>query len=143
MSLRAKVFIRTMSLVAALIITICVLVVVFLIGTHRNLERERGQVTTLLLAQEAAEPIVQRNRPALETLIREVVKNDPVIAYALVQRDEVPLAHTFEGEIPEGLLQMHPEVTSGSEAAGIRELLENEEVVYDLAAAIAQSQYIE
>lgn len=79
---------------------------------ERELE-ERGTAITVSLASRSQELVLTDRLVALYTLAKETVRSNKGVLYAYVtDRDGAVLVHTFEGGMPEGLLNLPPLVES-------------------------------
>ena len=134
MSLQRKGFLRLAGLLSLLIAAICVTVSVYRLQEHRQTTAAHFRAQALFLANQAERLILWDDRVALKALLGNLVKDQPVIAYAFVEKEKRPYVHTFRLGVPKGLLSLH---ASFADATSSRELLDNEgRTLYDVAAPI-------
>ena len=135
--LQKKVFLRVFGLLALLIAAVCVTMSVFSLREHRETTKSHFRAQTMFLADQAERLVLWDDRVALSALLTGLVADQPVIAYAFVERDGRPYVHTFKKGVPKDLLTLH---AAPDLSPSLEELKNGEGRVYYDIAAIVGSQ---
>ena len=135
MTLRKKVFLRFVGLVALPVVLVCATMVVFLTENHRACEQEEECGRALLFAMAGEELILRDDRVKLKALLDGTVDNVDRCIYAFVERRGCPYIHTFQHGVPKSLIGRHKRLPVG--VASVAESRNQQgEVFYDIAAAV-------
>ncbi len=113
--LKRKIILRVAGLITALIGAVIVLSAVSNYEHHRrDLEQSYGAQLGVL-ADRCARLMLWDDHLALTDLLEETIQADETIVYAFLEEEGRPLAHTFDGGVPRGLLAL-----SGTPAHSVR-----------------------
>ncbi len=138
--LRKKVFLRVFGLLALLIAAVCVTMSLFSLREQRETAKSHYRAQAMFLADQAERLVLWDDRVALSALLSGLVADQPMIAYAFVERDGRPYVHTFEKGVPKGLLTLH---ASPDLSPSLEELKNHEgRTYYDIATTIGSQMAV-
>ncbi len=135
MTLRSKVFIRITGLVTGMIAIVAWLSCTFAARHHRDSTVELYRQQLAVLSDRAEELVAWDDRLALKNLFQDMVAEDLIVVYAILERFNLPYVDTFSGAVPRGLMAMSPG-TNGAPAVHGIENLEGEQFIH-LVKALA------
>ncbi len=139
MRLKWRVFRRVFGLLSLLIVAVCATAAVFSLQEHRETVKNSFRAQSLFLADQVERLVLWDDRVALNALLAKLAVEQSVVAYAFVEKSNVPYVYTFQTGVPRSLLDIHPESSSVSLKAWKSSF---GEVFYDIAAPLEQSEAI-
>ncbi len=110
MSLRDSLFWRTFALIALVVTLVGASLLYFLNLRYHTVAQREAEAHAVFLASQCVKPVLWDDRLQLKALLSSSV-DQRVASYAWLERNRVPLAHTFSQGVPKGLLELHPQAS--------------------------------
>ncbi len=107
MTIRRKIFLRSVGLFTAMVIFICSVTFSFISRTYHENEQHNGKEHAELTARQCRTLLEWRDLIGIHSLLTDVSK-EGAIRYAWLEQKGEIVVHTFPAGVPRGLLTLHP-----------------------------------